>query len=136
VISDLLNAVKRRLSASIQAALLLALAGLALLVSVGFFVAALHSWLAVWYGTIQASLLLGAAFLVLAVIVFLIAALVRRAAARRLRQQQERLALQPAALVATLMGHLVGPKQTTLLMLAALLAGFLLSRPRGPKDGK
>ena len=130
MISEFFAAAKARVTASIQSVILLAVAAVAAIVAVGFLIAALHTWLAQQYGPIDASLAIGGAFLLIAIVIVIVAAIMRRQAARRLKVQQDRLLVQPATLATTLMSQVIGPKQTGVLMLLALAAGFLAARPR------
>jgi hypothetical protein len=134
VFGEFFSALKARVGTAIQFAIWSAVAGVLVMVAAGFFVAALHSWLAHWYGPIQASLAIGGGFFLIALIIVGIAALMRQRAASRLKSQQQRiqqrLTMQPASLATTLMAQIIGPKQTTALMLIALAAGFMAGRPR------
>lgn len=134
MITEFINAVKDRVSASIQYAVWLAIAGVISLVAVGFFVSALYIWLARIFGPFYTSLIIGGGFLVLALLIMLIAGAVRREAANRLKRKQERLIVQPAALATTMISQFIGPKQTAVMMLVALVAGYLAARPRRAPD--
>jgi hypothetical protein len=135
LISEFVSALKDRVSASVQSVIWLAVAGLAAVIAVGFLLAALHTWLAIWYGPIQASLAFAGAFLLIAIIVYVATLIRKRRAAHRMKLQKERLLVQPASLATTLMSHFIGPKQTSVLMMVALAAGFLMARPgRRAKD--
>jgi hypothetical protein len=130
VISEFVSAIKHRVSASVQSAVLFAVAGVIAAAAVGFFIAALHTWLAIHYGSVQASLALGGGLLVVAIIIMIYVVIMKKQAAARMKRQQDRLLVQPAAMATTLMSQFIGAKQTSVLMLVALAAGFLMARPR------
>jgi chromate transport protein ChrA len=130
LISEFLGALKARVNATVQSLIWGIVAAVAAVAALAFFVAALHTWLAQHYGSIQASLALGGALLLIAVIILLVLAIMKRRAAAQMKLQRDRLMVQPASLLTTLMAQSIGPKQTSLLMLAALVAGWLMARPR------
>jgi hypothetical protein len=125
-----MGALRDRISASIQYVILVLVAGIFALVAIGFFISALYVWLADQFGRIEASLIVGGGFVVLAIIMMLVGAGMRRAAANRLKRQQDRLFVQPASVATAMISHFIGPKQTAVMMLVALVAGYLAARPR------
>lgn len=136
MVNEFVSALKDRVSASVQSAVWLAVAGLIAVVAAGFLVAALHTWLAHHYGPIQASLALGGTLLAISILIVVAMAIKRRRAARRMKLQRQRLtSVQPTALATSMVAQLIGPKQTAVLMLVALAAGFLTARPRNPPKG-
>src|SRR6187399_955176 len=80
---EVMNVVRRAKSAAI-AYLLAAVFGL---VGVGFLIGALFTWAARRFGTIEAEIGFGAAFLVIAILVLSIHAIASRSRARRTRRQ-------------------------------------------------
>jgi hypothetical protein len=132
---ELIGAVKSKVSATIHSAVWYAVAGIFAIVAAGFFISALHVWLSIDYGHINASLMIGGAFLALALIGVLVAVIMRRSAARRLREQTTRLRLEPAAMATGLLANSIGSKQASVLILLALAAGWMLARP-GARDRK
>jgi hypothetical protein len=126
-------------SAKIEATLRMAVWGVAAAVSgvVGllFLLIALFMWLADRYGPLTACTILGLVFMVLALGAVLALALTRRQSEVRARQQRARAAtawwLDPRILAGGLEAvRLLGSRRTTLLLLAAVASGFLLSSVR------
>jgi uncharacterized transporter YbjL len=134
VISELVNAVKARISATVQSVIWGALAGLAAIVAIGFFLGALHTWLAERYGSLQASLGIGGGFLLLAIIIGIVLVIMKKRANARIKRQSERLVMPSMSVVTALMSSKMGSKQKSMLVLGALAAGWLIARPRSGRS--
>ncbi|MBX3584819.1 MAG: hypothetical protein KF810_23330 [Rhizobiaceae bacterium] len=126
-----------------RAAFVYAIAGVTALAGVGFFVGAIYIWLAGKYGSLHAALILGAAFLFIAIMVLLIDRLTAGSRSRKVAQQRKSdlAAVGVAASLAILPGLLRRPLGlgTVLLPAAAVIAYAIYrenvrAKPRDPLD--
>lgn len=126
-----------------RAAIVYAIAGVAALVGVGFFLGALYIWLAGKYGSLHAALILGAAFVFIAIVVLLIDRLTAHSRARKVAQQRKSdlAAVGVAASLAVLPGLLRRPLGLgAILFPAAAVIAYAIyrenvqGRPKDPLD--
>lgn len=135
VLGPLIGALRQLTQTSIQSAIWVGIAAVAALAAIGFFLTALYTWVSSQLGSVYGALVIGGGLLVVAVIILGARLILQRRAMRRIKHQHQVLLVQPATLATRAAIQALGFKQTTILMLAALSAGWLFARPwRGPQQ--
>jgi undecaprenyl pyrophosphate phosphatase UppP len=120
-----------------RVAIVYLLAGLLVLCGVGFLIGAFYIWLATRYGRLEAALLLGVGFIVLAVLILLVDRLTAKARVRRVaeRRKADLAALGIAAAAATLPGLLRSRAGLGALLAPALaVVGYAIYRENTRSD--
>ena len=124
-----------------RAAVVYVLVGVAFVVGLGFFLGAFYIWVAGKYGSIEAALIFGGGFIVLALLILLIDRLTARSRARKIAHQRKSdlTAMGIAAALAVLPAFLRSRAGAgTLLAPAIALVAYAIyrenSRPRNPDE--
>jgi hypothetical protein len=129
---DVIGDIKAKVDATLRAALWGIMAAVCGMVGTLFLLIALFIWLAAQYDVLTACVILGLVFVVLALVAALVFTLSRRQSELRSRQRRARTAAQgwldPRMLASALeIVRLLGSRRTTILFVAAMASGFLLS---------
>jgi hypothetical protein len=125
---DIVGDLKTSVASTLRAAVWGIAAAICAVVGILFLLIAAFLWLAARYDALTACLVMGGAFVVIAVAAGVAFALIRRRADMQARQRRARAALDPALLAGALqVARLVGSRQSMLLLVIAVASGFLLS---------
>ena len=134
---DIVGEIKARIAATLRAAVFGVIAAVCGVVGILFLLIALFIWLAAQYDVLTACVILGLAFVFIGLAATLAFMLPRRRADRLARQRRARVAAQwwldPRVLAGGLeIVRLMRTRPNTMLLLAAIASGFLLSSLQSP----
>jgi hypothetical protein len=128
---DIIGDLKTSVASTVRAAVWGIAAAICAVVGILFLLIAAFLWLAARYDPLTACLVMGGAFVIVAIVTAIAFALVRRQADLRAKQRRARSALDPALLAGALqVARLMSSRTSTLLLVVAVAAGFLLSAMR------
>jgi hypothetical protein len=128
---DIVGDLRTSVASTLRAAVWGIAAAICAVVGILFLLIAAFLWLAARYDALTACLVMGGAFVVIAVVAGVAFALIRRRADLQAKQRRARAALDPALLAGALqLARLVGSRQSMLLLVVAVASGFLLSAMR------
>ena len=128
---EVMNAVRRAKSAAIAYLLAFAFA----LVGIGFLIAALFTWVARHFGTIEAAIGFGVAFFLIAMMILLLHAIASRSRARRTRRQGVDLATVAGVAAVSVLPVLLKSRAGLAAPLVALAAYAIYRENRKPPSG-
>jgi hypothetical protein len=130
---DVIGDLKTSVASTIRAAVWGVVAAICAVVGVLFLLIAAFLWLAARFDALTACMVMGGAFVIIAVATGVAFALVRRRAETRARQRRARAVLDPAVLAGALqVARLMSSRTSTLLLVVAVASGFFLSAMRSP----
>jgi len=125
---DIIGDLKTSVASTVRAAVWGIAAAICGVVGILFLLIAAFLWLAARYDPLTACLVMGGAFVIVAIATGVAFALIRRQADLRARQRRARAALDPAVLAGALqVARLMSSRTSTLLLVVAAASGFLLS---------
>jgi hypothetical protein len=134
---DIIGDLRTSVTTAVRAAAWGIAAAVCAVIGILFLLIAAFLWLAVHYDALTACLVMGGAFVVVAIATGVAFALIRRRAEVRAKQRRARAALDPAMVAGALqVARLMSSRTSTLLLVLAVASGFMLSamRPTGTPD--
>lgn len=130
-----ISLLKRKVGAVVETTAFGAVAAIAGLIAVAFFIAAAFVWAEREYGAITACFAFGGAFIVIALIAIVVLIVLRRRREEEIRRQAASLANPANLLYALNISRALGGKQAaSLALVGAFLAGLILSKAAPKRD--